>query len=132
MRALGSPNVLMSLYAAAVAAVHIALVPLRAIPTVRNSPHISPEDVEYPSWHKYHNQKGTRVHTLRFGSENDRWGNERTGVIAVPVWEEHPNAGGVLLDRFERLYQAYEMANADRDQAKANGFANGKVGNSKA
>ena len=113
----------MSLYAAAVSAVHLALVPLRAVPTVRNRPRISPTDVEYPFWHSYHGQTNTRVQLLRFGSENDRWGNERPGVIAVPVWEEHPSAGEVLLERFERLYEAFEMADA------AKGTGNGRASN---
>lgn len=107
---------------------HLALVPLRYLPTVSNSPHISPEDTDYPPWHSYHKQKNTRVRALRFGSENDRWGNERPGVIATPVWEEHPNAGEVLLERFERLYQAFSVAEEDRPKMEnGNGAAaNGK------
>ncbi|KAM5530912.1 hypothetical protein V8D89_015444, partial [Ganoderma adspersum] len=116
VRFLGAPHVLMSLFSAAVSAVHLALVPLRHVPTVRNAPHISPLDVEYPFWHSYYGQTSTRIQALRFGSENDRWGNDRPGVIAVPVWEDHPNAGEVLLERFERLYQAFDMANADRER----------------
>ncbi|KAI1795266.1 hypothetical protein LXA43DRAFT_992151 [Ganoderma leucocontextum] len=134
VRFLGSPHALMSLFSAAVSAVHFALVPLRDVPTVRNSPHISPLDIEYPYWHSYYGQTPTRVQALRFGSENDRWGNDRPGVIAVPVWEEHPNAGEVLLERFERLYQAFDMANADRERvgnghgdSSGNGYS--KVGN---
>ncbi|KAI0743762.1 hypothetical protein C8Q80DRAFT_858877 [Daedaleopsis nitida] len=127
VRTLGSPHVLMSVYAAAVATVHTALVPLRAIPTARNCPRISPEDCEYPRWHKYYNQRGTRVQALRLGAENDRWGNDRPGLVAIPVWEEHPHAGEVLLERFERLYQAYDMAESDR--RKADGFTNGHHAN---
>ena len=104
VRFFGAPHVLMSVFSAAVSAVHLALVPLRHVPTVRNSPRISPCDVEYPFYHPYYGQTSTRVQALRFGSENDRWGNDRPGVIAVPVWKEHPNAGEVLLERFERLY----------------------------
>ncbi|PIL26432.1 hypothetical protein GSI_12190 [Ganoderma sinense ZZ0214-1] len=126
VRFLGAPHVLMSVFSAAFSAVHLALVPLRHVPTVRNSPQISPLDVEYPFWHRYHGKTSTRVQALRFGSENDRWGNDRPGVIAVPVWDEHPNAGEVLLERFERLYQAFDMANADRERAEnGNGYAKG-------
>ena len=131
----------MSLFSAAVSAVHLALVPLRHVPTVRNAPQISPLDVEYPHWHSYHGSTSARIQALRFGSENDRWGNARPGVIAVPVWEEHPSAGEVLLERFERLYQAFDMANADREREEkrngnGGGYTNGnghaKVGNGKA
>ena len=133
----------MSLFSAAVSAVHLALVPLRHVPTVRNAPQISPLDVEYPHWHSYHGSTSARIQALRFGSENDRWGNARPGVIAVPVWEEHPSAGEVLLERFERLYQAFDMANADRERERGregkvngNGYMNGnghaRVGNGKA
>ncbi|KAI0716004.1 hypothetical protein C8T65DRAFT_642505 [Cerioporus squamosus] len=119
VRFIGSTHILMTLYAAAVSAVHLALVPLRAVPTVRNCPRLSPTDVKYPFWHSYYGKTASRVQLLRFGSENDRWGNERPGVIAVPVWEEHPSAGEVLLERFERLYEAFEMAEASKGDEKA-------------
>ncbi|KAI9061931.1 hypothetical protein FKP32DRAFT_1612868 [Trametes sanguinea] len=116
VRFLGSPHVLMSLYSAAVAAVHLALVPLSAIPDTRNSPHVTPADKAYPAWHTYHGKytraSPGRALTLRFGAENDRWGNDHPGVTAVPVWEEHPDAGEKLLERFERLYQAFVKAEA--------------------
>ena len=126
----------MSLFSAAVSAVHLALVPLKHVPTVRNAPHISPLDVEYPYWHSYYGQTSTRIQALRFGSENDRWGNDRPGVIAVPVWKEHRNAGEVLVERFERLYQAFDMAYADREKDESgggngSGYANGN-GNGRA
>lgn len=118
----------MSLFSAAVSAVHLALVPLQHVPTVRNAPHISPLAVEYPYWHSYYGQTSGRVQALRFGSENDRWGNDRPGVIAVPVWEEHPNAGEVLLERFERLYQAFDVAYADREKDESGGGSGGRDG----
>ena len=52
-------------------------------------------------------------------------------MIAVPVWEEHPRAGEVLLERFERLYQAYDVAYEDgerEERREENGRANG-IGN---
>lgn len=112
MRFIGSPHVLLSLYSAAVAAVHLALIPLLAIPTARDTVHVPPEDIPWPSWHSYFGKftrsaAPPRVLTLRFGAENDRWGNDRPGVMAVPVWEEHPDAGAQLLERFERLYQVF-------------------------
>ena len=110
VRLAGSAHVLMSLYAAAVASVHLALVPLRAVPTAGTAEKLS-EDVHYPQYHSYH-RRGSGVQGLRFGSENDRWGNERPGVLPVPVWEEHPDAGTVLLERFERLYEVLRQANA--------------------
>ena len=134
VRFLGAPHVLMSLFAAAVSSVHLALVPLRHVPTARDAAqlHISPLDVEYPHWHAYYGQSQkapARVQALRFGSENDRWGNERPGVVAVPVWEEHPNAGEVLLERFERLYQAFAVANAERERGESGGGAVNGHGN---
>ncbi len=46
------------------------------------------------------------------GSEADRWGYEYTGIIAVPVWEEHRDFGGKLLEKCERLYQTFCTAAA--------------------
>ncbi|KAI0776581.1 hypothetical protein BD413DRAFT_644898 [Trametes elegans] len=133
VRFFGSPHVLMSLYSAAVATVHIALAPLLAIPTVRGAPQLSPADVAYPHWHSYYGRHSKadppRVLALRFGSENDRWGRDWPGVIAVPVWEEHPDAPEKLLERIERLYQTYLRAEegaggATEDGGKgANGHA---------
>ncbi|OSD03881.1 hypothetical protein PYCCODRAFT_1434279 [Trametes coccinea BRFM310] len=129
VRFLGSPHVLMSLYSAAVAAVHLALVPLFAIPDTRNSPHVTPADKAYPTWHTYHGKytraSPGRTLTLRFGAENDRWGNDHPGVIAVPVWEEHPDAGEKLLERFERLYQAFVTAEKEggKEEKVGNGHA---------
>ena len=72
VRFLGSPHVLMSLFYAAIFTIHLALVPLRHVPTARNSPRISPLDVEYPFWHSYYGQTTTRVQALRFGSDTIR------------------------------------------------------------
>ena len=127
----------MSLFSAAVSALHLALVPLPHVPTTRSRAPtlpLSPLDVEYPFWHSYYNKCSDRVMALRFGSENDRWGNDRPGLIAVPVWEEHPRAGEVLLERFERLYQAYDVAYEDgerEESGRSNGNGNGhaKVAN---
>ncbi|KAH9939356.1 uncharacterized protein BXZ73DRAFT_43814 [Epithele typhae] len=112
VRFIGSRHVLMTVYAAAVSAVHLALVPLRAVPTAADVPDARPE--EYPSWHSYCDLPSPRTALLRFGSENDRWGKEAPGFVPVPVWEAHPNAGEVLLERFERLYQAFAAAEEDR------------------
>ena len=107
----------MSLYAAAVSAVHLALVPLRAVPTPRDTPEARPTDVAYPPWHMYHAlPAASRTAYFRFGSENDRWGHDRPGFTPVPVWEEHPRAGEVLLERFERLYQAFSIAEEGREE----------------
>ena len=78
----------MSLFSAAVSALHLALVPLPHVPTTRSRAPalpLSPLDVEYPFWHSYYNKCSDRVMALRFGSENDRWGNDRPGLIAVPA-----------------------------------------------
>lgn len=116
VRFLGSPHVLTTLYGAAIAAVHLALVPLRAIPTVDDAVHAPPEEVRWPSWHSYYGNDRNgplRVLTLRFGAENDRWGRERTGVMAVPVWEKYPDLGETLLEKYERLYQSFVHAEGD-------------------
>ncbi|EIW56997.1 uncharacterized protein TRAVEDRAFT_73290 [Trametes versicolor FP-101664 SS1] len=129
VRFIGSPHVLLSLYSAAVAAVHLALIPLLAIPTARDTVHVPPEDIPWPSWHSYFGKftgsaAPPRVLTLRFGAENDRWGNDRPGVMAVPVWEEHPDAGAQLLERFERLYQVFLLKEGESASGAA---ANGHV-----
>ncbi|KAI0632626.1 hypothetical protein C8Q77DRAFT_1218157 [Trametes polyzona] len=131
VRFIGSPHVLLSLYSAAVAAVHIALVPLLAIPTVEDEVHASPADIKWPSWHSFYGRFAgarPRVLTLRFGAENDRWGNDRPGVMAVPVWDEHPDAGEVLLERFERLYQTFLQAEQGTKEG-ADDAANGHATN---
>lgn len=102
----------MSLYSCAVATVHLALTPLRSIPTARTAPTILPEDESYPRWHPYSDLKTEEVQTLRMGSEADRWGYEYTGIIAVPVWEEHCDFGEKLLEKCERLYQTFRTASA--------------------
>lgn len=101
----------MSPFKSAVSAVHFALVSALFIPTAMNSPaygHVLPE-MHHPSWHSYYGKRMKPVaHHLRLSSENDRCGNERPGVIPVPEWEEQPEAGEVLLGRFERLYEAFK------------------------
>ena len=107
----------MSLFSAAVSALHLALVPLPHVPTTRSrapSLPLSPLDVEYPFWHSYYNKCSDRVMALRFGSENDRGGRAFPGFTPVPMWEEHPRAGEVLLERCERLYQAFVVAEEGR------------------
>ena len=46
----------------------------------------------------------------------------------MPVWEEHPNAGEVLLERFERLYQAFDVAYADREKDEGGSGSGGRDG----
>ena len=103
----------MSAYKAAVATVHLALAPLDSIPTAHTAPSILPAQTSYPPWHPYYRIQTDLVQTLRFGSLSDRWGNEYPGITAVPVWEEHPDVGKVLLDKFERLYQTFRKAIPD-------------------
>ena len=110
----------MSVYTAAISAVHLALVPLRAVPTPEDHPDARPADVAYPHWHTYSTlASGARTAYFRFGSQNDRWGNARPGFTPVPVWEEHPRAGEVLLERFERLYQAFAIAEEGRAEEES-------------
>ncbi|KAI0820494.1 hypothetical protein BC628DRAFT_1422829 [Trametes gibbosa] len=110
VRFLGSPHVLATLYGAAIAAVHIALVPLRAIPTVNDAVHAPLEETSWPKWHSYCDKFTSgppRLLALRFGAETDWWGRERIGAVAIPVWEEHPDLGETLLEKYERLYQLF-------------------------
>lgn len=100
----------MSTYKAAVATVHLALVPLDSIPTARAAPSILPTHTRYPPWHPYYRLSTDLVQTLRFRSQSDRWGNKYPGITAVPVWEEYPDIGKTLLDKFERLHQALRVA----------------------
>nr|VWO98099.1 Uncharacterized protein [Ganoderma boninense] len=87
-RLLGCKHVHMSVYNAAVATVHLALVPLESIPTTHTARDILPTHTKYPPWHLYHNLQTDAVQSLRFGSRSDRWGNEYPGITAVPVWWE--------------------------------------------
>ena len=109
-RLLGCRHIHLSTYSSAVATVHLALAPLKSIPTARTAPLILPTDEKYPTWHPYHDLRTQEVQTLRIGSEADRWGNEYPGIIAVPVWEDHRDFGGELLEKCERLYQTFRTA----------------------
>ena len=104
---------------------HLALVPLRAVPTPRDRPDARPADVAYPHWHPYRAlPRSAAAYALRFGSECDRRDRARPGFVPVPVWEEHPRAGEVLLERFERRYQAFVVAEEGRaGAANGNGMA---------
>ncbi|OBZ68898.1 3-keto-steroid reductase [Grifola frondosa] len=103
IRLLGSPNILFSVYKAAIAAVHIALVPLVYIPASAND---LPPQVYTPT----HSSSERAPFALRFCSQNDRCGREYVGIMPVPVWEEYPHEGKPLLERFERLYQTFVEA----------------------
>ncbi|TBU28350.1 hypothetical protein BD309DRAFT_959520 [Dichomitus squalens] len=112
LRFCGCTHIMSSLYAAAVGPVHVALAPLNSIPTPQNMPHVRPADTGYPPWHVYYGQTTSEAQMCRIGSESNRWGKERPGIVAVPVWEAYPNLSQTLLERFERLYQTFLQAYA--------------------
>ncbi|PIL26422.1 hypothetical protein GSI_12179 [Ganoderma sinense ZZ0214-1] len=111
-RLLGCRHIHLTVYSCAVATVHLALAPLRSIPTSGTVPTVLPSDEKYPPWHPYSNLETEEVQTLRMGSEADRWGYEYTSFIAVPVWQEHRDFGGKLLEKCERLYQTFRTASS--------------------
>ncbi|KAI0945840.1 hypothetical protein AcV7_009969 [Taiwanofungus camphoratus] len=104
-RLFGSPHVLFSLYKAAVAAVHISLVPSAYIPSV--APAASSSEPTPPKFPK-------------FSAINDRWGNEGIGIEGVTEWDEHPDEGARLVEQCERLYQTFLEAEGC-DDASADG-----------
>ena len=54
-----------------------------------------------------------KLQPMRFGSETDRWGNERVGLTPVVEWDEHEQDGRELLDKYEKLYlQLWETEGA--------------------
>ncbi|KAM5539663.1 hypothetical protein V8D89_006772 [Ganoderma adspersum] len=111
-RMLGCRHIHLSAYSSAVATVHLALAPLKTIPTSRSVPTILPADEKYPPWHAYYDMRTDQVQTLQMGSEADRWGNEYPGIVAVPVWGEHKDFGKRLLEKCERLYQTFGTVSA--------------------
>ncbi|OBZ74854.1 3-keto-steroid reductase [Grifola frondosa] len=77
IRLLGSPNILFSVYKAAIAAVHIALVPLVYIPT-------SASDLPPQAYSPTHFSSEHAPFALRFCSQNDRWGTSTLGSCLCP------------------------------------------------
>lgn len=84
-------------YKAAIAAVHLSLISLSFIPAF---PLLS-------SSKSTANGFTVKPQPVRFGSETDRWGTERVGITPVKQWEEHAREGDQLLEKCDKLYEAF-------------------------
>ncbi|PCH42767.1 hypothetical protein WOLCODRAFT_102597 [Wolfiporia cocos MD-104 SS10] len=106
VRMLGSPHVNFATYKSAVAASHVTLAPARCIPTTAAGEGMGEEE-------------DTRFPKLTVFS--DRLGRERVGIDPVAAWDKHPDEGARILERCERLYQAF----VEREKGSGEGTANG-------
>ncbi|KAJ3544581.1 hypothetical protein NMY22_g2736 [Coprinellus aureogranulatus] len=82
-RWIGSPHHNIDPFKAAIAAVHLALVPLTCLAFL-SQPKTPP---------------------VRFGAETDRWGNERVGISPVKAWLANENEGRELVKRCDALFE---------------------------
>ncbi|CAL1702097.1 unnamed protein product [Somion occarium] len=140
----GSPNHTITPFKAAIAAVHLSLVPLLYIPThlmtfrhTENST-IPPGPIFYDGLYTsslyssgLKSAEAARIAEeqgipppLKFGSETDRFGRERVGVVTVLEWTEHEKESQFLLDKCESLYQSFsklETVNVKGEADNGNG-----------
>ena len=84
----GSPHHTIEPFKAAIAAVHLILVPLTFLPLfMGNNP-------------------------VRFGAQTDRWGDERVGVTLVKEWDTHKEEGATLVAQCDGLYKSFKKEEA--------------------
>ncbi|KAF8164871.1 3-keto sterol reductase [Crassisporium funariophilum] len=84
-RLFGSPHHSIDPYKAAIATVHLMLVPLCFIPLFLNNNPSTP---------------------IRFGAQTGRWGAERVGVTVVKEWDTHKEEGLVLIKKCDDLLKS--------------------------
>ncbi|KAF5336916.1 hypothetical protein D9611_002860 [Ephemerocybe angulata] len=110
-RWLGSPNHPISPYKGALAATHLALVPLACLALLTSAPPPPPSSSQSKAKSKASassegkggnssskSSKGyPRVPPVRFGSETDRWGEERVGLSPVKAWLANEEEGRRLV-----------------------------------
>lgn len=72
------------MFKAAIAAVHMSLISLAALPAF-TAPAAPPP--------------------VRYGAETDWWGEERVGTTPIKAWDEHVQEGVDLLDHCNILYK---------------------------
>jgi len=93
-RMLNSPHHTIHIYTAAISAVHLSLISLSFIPAFLKS-----------TTNGTANSHAKKLQPMRFGSETDRWGNERVGLTPVLEWDVHEQHGKELLQKCDKLYQ---------------------------
>jgi 3-keto steroid reductase len=82
----GSPHHTIDPFKAAIATVHLILVPLSFLPLfLGNKP-------------------------VRFGAQTGRWGDERVGVTPVKEWDSHKEEGITLIAQCDKLYESFKEA----------------------
>jgi len=85
-RMFGSRHHTIDPFKAAIATVHLILVPLTFLPLfLGNNP-------------------------VRFGAQTGRWGDERVGVTLVKEWDSHKEEGAALIAQCDELYESFKEA----------------------
>jgi 3-keto steroid reductase len=102
-RLFGSPHHTIKPFNAAIAAIHISLIPLFLIPTKFSK--FSPDGAGDSPTTDDNKMGDTRP--VRFGSETGRWGDARVGVTEVKEWEAHREEAACLVEKCEHLYQDF-------------------------
>ncbi|KJA21652.1 hypothetical protein HYPSUDRAFT_140311 [Hypholoma sublateritium FD-334 SS-4] len=82
-RMFGSPHHSIVPYKAAIATVHLILVPIVFLAAAAGAP-------------------------VRYGAQTGRWGDERVGVSPVKEWTAHKEEGTQLIARCDALYQSFK------------------------
>ena len=90
----GSPHHSIVPYKAAIATVHLILVPLAFLATATSAP-------------------------VRYGAQTGRWGDERVGTTPVKEWETHKEEGTQLIARCDELYQSFKADAAQPPQSES-------------
>lgn len=137
---MGSPNHTITAYEAAVAASHIALVSLLAIPTGllsfahrrnKDTPPRSLWDDSLPTLGLYDRGMETAAEArvaenrgefvpLKFSAETDRRGRDHVGAMPVLEWKQHEAEGEFLVEKCEGLYETFRKLETGKG-GKANG-----------
>lgn len=78
----GSPYHSIEPYKAAIATVHLVLVPLCFLVSLSTP--------------------------VRYGAQTGRWGDERVGTTPVKEWRDHQEEGKELIERCDRLHKSFK------------------------
>jgi 3-keto steroid reductase len=87
-RLCGSPHHAILPFKAAIANVHLILVPLYFIPLFLNNDRSKP---------------------VQFGAQTGRWGDEHVGVTVVGEWKMHEEEGMALIEKCDNLLKLLKM-----------------------
>lgn len=93
-RLFGSQHHSIMPFKAAIAAVHLILVPLYFLSSNFSQP-------------------------VRYGAHTDRWGNEYVGLTPVKEWDSHKEEGQDLIRRCDALYKSFKEEVASREFERA-------------